>query len=220
MLSVMQTNTIDLLSFCKMYGILKFIKAQREATVDRKINEWMEEFTPRIRGLLFALTQDAKLAEDLCQETFIKATKKLREDLYRDPIRHPKAILFTIAKNLSIDHARYWRYRGGYPSWIDDLSESTPGLQIEDPFTSRDERIEYLSLAIEKLSCDQRSLLHQHWTEGLTKTEIARRGGTSVQAVINRLERTYQKLRKEIEELKNSENRNRAIAQYKKAIEK
>ena len=68
-------------------------------------------------ALLLSLSRDRALAEDLTQDTFIKATRSLSGFRGGDP----KAWLFTIARSVFIDHTRR---RRPPPTDVVDVVES------------------------------------------------------------------------------------------------
>ncbi|MCQ2958878.1 MAG: sigma-70 family RNA polymerase sigma factor [Bacteroidales bacterium] len=59
----------------------------------------------KILGYIRHLVRNQELAEDLCQETFIKVINSLKKNTYHDD-GHFSAWLFRIAKNLIIDNYR------------------------------------------------------------------------------------------------------------------
>nr|MDP9122463.1 sigma-70 family RNA polymerase sigma factor [Acidobacteriota bacterium] len=63
----------------------------------------VERFERPVYGLIARMVQDPRLAEDLAQEVFVKAFRRL--DTY-DPERRLASWLFKIAHNTTIDHLR------------------------------------------------------------------------------------------------------------------
>lgn len=65
--------------------------------------EWYDEYSKAIFKYILKLIKDAEEAEDLTQETFIKAYTYLSE---HKRIDYPKTFLYRIAYHLTIDHTR------------------------------------------------------------------------------------------------------------------
>ncbi len=58
---------------------------------------------------LMRIVRDPQIAEDLTQETYIRA----RHAIEAGPIEHIEAFLYQTARNLALDHQRRNRMRGG-----------------------------------------------------------------------------------------------------------
>ena len=65
-----------------------------------KIIEWYDAYSVAIFKYILKLIKDEQQAEDLMQDTFIKAYT------YRKNIDYPKTFLYTIAHNITIDYIR------------------------------------------------------------------------------------------------------------------
>ncbi len=138
-------------------------------------------------NFLHRMVGERNTAEDLFQETFVRILKAL-------PAWQPRAKfstwVFTIARNLVLDHFKHERHAGG-PSlnqpMADDggkiifLSEAIPG---EGPSASalaeHAEDLERLRGAIERLGVVKREALVLRVYHGLAYTEIAEVTGCPV----------------------------------------
>ena len=69
------------------------------------IEDFYRAHGPAVRGFLISLSRDPHFADDLLQETFIKATRSL--DGYQGG--NPRSWLFTIARSVFIDAVRRTR---------------------------------------------------------------------------------------------------------------
>ncbi|NRQ36933.1 RNA polymerase sigma factor [Nonomuraea sp. NN258] len=127
------------------------------------IEELYREHWPLVCGFLLRRTRDPHLAEDLAQETFVKATRALLG--WRG--ENAAAWLLTIARNVLIDHVR--RARRDLP--LPDPDElGAPALHA-DPLEVRD--------ALDRLPEQHRRLLTLVYFEGFSLVEVAAMTGRS-----------------------------------------
>ncbi|MDR8408489.1 RNA polymerase sigma factor [Nonomuraea sp. 3-1Str] len=108
-------------------------------------------------GFLLRRTRDPHLAEDLAQETFVKATRALLG--WRG--ENPAAWLLTIARNVLIDHVRRSRRELALPD-ADELG--APPLHVA-ALEVRD--------ALDRLPERHRRLLTLVYLEGFSLVEVA-----------------------------------------------
>lgn len=76
-----------------------------QADIRALIMEWYDTYSHVLVKYLAKMLNDPYQAEDLMQETFIKAYQYA----LRDEIQYPKTFLFRIAHHLAIDHVRKQR---------------------------------------------------------------------------------------------------------------
>ncbi|MFB4282663.1 RNA polymerase sigma factor [Nonomuraea sp. MTCD27] len=115
------------------------------------------EHWPLVCGFLLRRTRDPHLAEDLAQETFVKATRALLG--WRG--ENPAAWLLTIARNVLVDHVR--RTRRELP--LPDAGElGVPPLHVA-ALDVRD--------ALDRLPEQHRRLLRLVYFEGFSLVEVA-----------------------------------------------
>ncbi len=158
-------------------------------------------YEPRIKRILYGLTQDVQLTQDLCQETFLAAYQALPrmhgETLYFS------AWLYRIALNLL--HSE-WRRRkhitlvpfsspqGGVSNTFNEPIEDA--LQSEDPFEERVVQRDLLQRILAQLP-DTSALCLRLNAEGFSYSEIAEILHDTLPAVrsrISRARRTFQRL--------------------------
>jgi len=146
--------------------ILKFQSGDASAFV-----AIMNHYEPYLLGLLTRLTGDRARAEDLCQETFLKALKGLPSFRLDSSL---KTWLFRIAHNAVTDQAR-----GAGPG-TDSLDEREEGgLQARSTAPDPQARLEEAQVrrAIEEamahLPQSQREVLHLFYWDELSVGEIA-----------------------------------------------
>lgn len=135
--------------------------ASAEALVDR--------FWNRVFAFSFRLTVNASDAEDLTQETFLRAFRTL--DNYR-PDGQFKAWLFRIATNLFLDEKKASRTKAVITSNDLSLQAGTDALSPELAF-DRSEMLAILWNAIRTLSKEQQVVIMLRAVEHLDYPEIA-----------------------------------------------
>jgi len=120
------------------------------------------------RYVLFR-TGDRSLAEDLTQETFVRALRRISSVSYQG--RDIGAWFVTIARNLIFDHVKSSRYRlEQTTSEIIELSPTTGGPEQEVlDLATNDE----LLRCVRKLNPDQQECIQLRFLQGLSVAETA-----------------------------------------------
>ena len=151
-------------------------------------------FSPRVYGLLFRLVGRADVAEDLMQETMLRAFRSL--DTYR-PEGKFRAWVFRIAVNL----ARDWiRRQPREPAVSLDNSEEPPvarSLRAMDPpdgAMARREGSKRVEVALARLSEADREVLLLRYYGELAFKDIAQTTGEPLGTVLARAHRALKKL--------------------------
>jgi RNA polymerase sigma-70 factor, ECF subfamily len=129
--------------------------------------EHLETHIPGIYRFALRLTGCSDRAEDLTQETLLKAWRKHGQ--LRDGAS-ARVWLFRIAVNLWRDQLRQNKHRPVLESGLDALID--PRLGPEDKLVQREEILQVLK-AIEQLPARQREVLHLSAVEDLSISEIA-----------------------------------------------
>jgi RNA polymerase sigma-70 factor (ECF subfamily) len=141
---------------------------------------------PDLVRFLHRKVWDVERAQDLAQETFVRA-------LRHEPNK-PRAWLFQVAANLARDEARTVIRRKRHltllKSETEDLQASAPDLN--DQLSER-ERMVRVKAALEGLSDRDRDVLLL-WDAGQSYTEIARQAGLAVGAIGTTLARARRRL--------------------------
>lgn len=153
-----------------------------------------KEHYSRIFRYLVSMVRDTAEAEDLTQETFLRAYRG------RDSLRDEgaqTAWLYTIATNVSLDRLRQYARRAPLESATDpqevDLAEpDAPSLQ---KLIERDEMSACVQRYLSDLSDNYRAVILLHDMHGLTSAEIARLLDESLPNVKIRLHRARRKLK-------------------------
>ncbi|MBQ8537021.1 MAG: RNA polymerase sigma factor [Clostridia bacterium] len=161
---------------------------KREALVpgitEKEMIRLMDEYSGQLMGVCSLLLQDRALAEDVVQETFLKAWKQ--------PGLKPeaeKAWLIRVAVNLCHDHHR--------SRWRRYMDRRTPveELPLAAPQGSDGEIIDM----VKRLPMKEREVILLFFWQNMNADEIAHITGVSRSAVYRRLEKAKKHLKLELE---------------------
>lgn len=156
----------------------------------------VEEHQGAIRAFVTARINDPFEAQDLAQEVFLVAYRKLNDIDAERPIR---PWLCAIAANLVRNHRRKRRATpvgGSAEAVLDVLNAEVESL---DPAWSNTPVFEALDLCLAKLEGGARDLVRLRYEEGLGIAEIRRSTGGKHSAITMKLHRLREQLRHCIE---------------------
>lgn len=125
----------------------------------------VEQFEGRIFNFLLRLTSNRHDAEDLTQDTFVKAYQNIHR--YQPACASFAAWLFTIAKRTAFSHFRAAKPTEELPGDI-PIQSDDPGVLLE----KKDERFSLWKLA-RRLKPKQHEALWLRYGEGFSVAEIA-----------------------------------------------
>jgi len=154
----------------------------------------VDKYKGAVHALAYRKVGDFHIAEEITQDTFLKAYQKLRT--LKDP-KHFSGWLYVIAARCCISFNRKKRLR--FQS-IESISRN----QMDSLAWAKraDARVrEEVHDALESLPESDRTVLTLYYLGGLTVEEIARFMGTSRVAIKNRLYRARLRLKKEMIEM-------------------
>jgi RNA polymerase sigma factor (sigma-70 family) len=173
---------------------------------DRAFEELYSRYRGRIGSYAFGMVGDHARAEDIAQEVFISALRRLRDT--ERPIAF-KPWIYEIAKNACIDEFRRTRRSREVPLDADDddgegegesrglLSQSpTPDAAVENK-----QRLDDLRGAFHGLSESHHRIIVMRELEGLSYSQIGDRLGMSKAVVESTLFRARRRLGEEYDEL-------------------
>jgi RNA polymerase sigma factor (sigma-70 family) len=156
----------------------------------------VDEYLPNVYRFALRLTGSRQEAEDLTQETYLRAWGR------RGRLRKASAArgwLFTIARNLWNDRLRR---KGCRPAQVEPLAdEPLSGAATADRELIVREDVRRVLAAIEALPARQREALHLHACEGFSLGEIAAVLGISVDAAKASLCEARKRLRQRFREI-------------------
>jgi RNA polymerase sigma-70 factor (ECF subfamily) len=143
---------------------------------ERALAALVDRHLPAVYHFAFSLTHDAQMAEDIAQESFIKAWKNIRRFI---PTRSFQTWLFSIARNTAIDLLRKKR-EVALSSFEDERGENPiiAALADDSPLASelmeKAEDAAYARLLLESIEPLYRDVLTLRYERNLTFAEIGR----------------------------------------------
>ena len=157
----------------------------------------VNRYKSKVYTTIYLIVKDTYTAEDLTQDTFIKAVETLKSGKYNEEGKFLPWIV-RIAHNLAID---YFRREKRYPSIVfEDGSNVFNSLDFsEDSVESmiiRRETHEYLRELIKRLPEQQREVLIMRHYEDMSFQEIADATGVSINTALGRMRYALINLRK------------------------
>ncbi len=166
------------------------------------LSELIARYQNRLYRYLLRMVRQPAEAEDLFQQTWLKVVEKVRSF---DMTRNFDAWLFTLARNLAIDHVRRIR-----PESLDEpLTDEGNCETVADRLPSKDhtpldhalamERRTQIDDAMAPLPMIYREALTLRFEDGMKVEEIAQVTGVPVSTVKSRLRRSLEQLRYALE---------------------
>ncbi|GAB3328713.1 sigma-70 family RNA polymerase sigma factor [Larkinella ripae] len=153
----------------------------------------------KVYTTIYLIVKDQYVAEDLMQDTFIKAVETLKSGKYNEEGKFLPWII-RIAHNLAID---FFRKEKRYPNVVfEDGSNVFNTLEFaEDSIESvqiRQETHEHLRELIQRLPEQQRQVLIMRHYEEMSFQEIADATGVSINTALGRMRYALINLRKQL----------------------
>lgn len=135
----------------------------------RWFSEEVQPFEPALRAYLHGRFPSLEDQDDIVQDTYARLLRARAAGT----IRHPKAFLFTTARNAALDFFR--RKRG---SSLNDVTQIDESSVLEDQpgvaeLVSRDQELEILAEAVRALPDRCRQVVLLRYLDGLAYKEIA-----------------------------------------------
>jgi len=161
------------------------------------LSSLVSRYQNRLYRFFLRLVHNRNEAEDLFQQTWIHVAEKIRRF---DPSRSFDAWLFTVARNLAIDHLRRVRPASLDEPVSDEETESgVDRLVAKDP-TSLDrvlenERASRVGTALDDLPLAYREVMTLRFEEEMKIEEIAQVLGIPLSTVKSRLRRSLEQMR-------------------------
>jgi RNA polymerase sigma factor (sigma-70 family) len=170
------------------------------AVGDSKVADaFIARFRRRVYGVAFTITRDARLAEDLAQEAFLRAWRHAETF---DPRRGSVATwLIVITRNLAIDAMRTQpRSELVDP---DELERLSPPASEPDPAdaTIRTSDTDWLRRALDDVPDEQRRALVLAGVVGFTAQEVAEHERIPIGTAKSRIRLAMDKLRRALVEM-------------------
>lgn len=173
----------------------RYQMGQREA-----ISQLIERHSRRVRDYIRMMVQDADVAEDLFQETFIKAVRVIDEGRYTDNGRFLSWVL-RIAHNIVIDYFRSRKQER-------EVNEKEAGYDLLGSLRVTEGNVEdrMVSSQIERdirrlvalLPEEQRQVVEMRYYSDMSFKEIAEQTGVGINTALGRMRYALINLRKMI----------------------
>jgi len=160
---------------------------------ERACTELFERYRDMIFRIAYARTSDEEEALDICQETFIRAFRSLRDFRGASSV---KTWLVKIAMNISIDHLRR-RMKSKTTELSEEIDPPAPG-SVSDSIEAAELQTA-LWKAMEKLPDNERAVVVLHAIEHKKYREIAEILSCPIGTVMSRLHAARQKLLRYLE---------------------
>ena len=166
------------------------------------ISRLIERHTRRVRDYIRMMVKDNDVADDILQETFIKAVRVIDEGRYTDNGKFLSWIL-RIAHNQVIDHFRAQKQNR-------QVNESNAGYNVLGTLRFAEKNVEGRMVAdqieadvrslVEMLPDEQREVVMMRYFSGLSFKEIAEQTNVSINTALGRMRYALINLRKMIRE--------------------
>ena len=166
------------------------------------ISQLIERHSRRVRDYIQMMVKDGDVADDIFQETFIKAVRVIDEGRYTDNGRFLSWIL-RIAHNQVIDHFRAQKQNR-------QLNEAEAGYDVLGTLRLAERTVEDeivceqiasdVRRMVELLPDEQREVVMMRYYSGLSFKEIAEQTGVSINTALGRKRYALINLRKMIKE--------------------
>ena len=166
------------------------------------ISQLIERHSRRVRDYIQMMVKDGDVADDIFQETFIKAVRVIDEGRYTDNGRFLSWILL-IAHNQVIDHFRAQKQNR-------QLNEAEAGYDVLGTLRLAERTVEDeivceqiasdVRRMVELLPDEQREVVMMRYYSGLSFKEIAEQTGVSINTALGRMRYALINLRKMIKE--------------------
>ena len=166
------------------------------------ISQLIDRHTHRVRDYIRMMVKDHDVADDILQETFIKAVRVIDEGRYADTGKFLSWIL-RIAHNLVIDHFRSQKN-------AKTVSESDAGYNMLGTLRFAERTVEDAMISsqieedvrrlVDRLPDEQREVVIMRYYLGLSFQEIADQTDVSINTALGRMRYALINLRKMVKE--------------------
>lgn len=175
----------------------RYLQGDRSA-----ISSLIEKYSRRVRDYIRMMVKDTDLADDIFQETFIKAVRVIDEGRYVDNDKFLSWVL-RIAHNRVLDH-----FRASNTTTL--INESHAGYNVLGTMRYAERTVEEDIVAdqsaqevrelVELLPAEQREVVMLRYYSELSFKEIAEQTGVSINTALGRMRYALINLRKMIAE--------------------
>lgn len=164
----------------------------------------LERYKERLYNYIFFIVRSRELAEDIFQETFVKAIVNLQQGRYQSDGKFA-AWITRIAHNLVIDQFRQERNENNISndeSDVDLLNNATYAEGNIENIMVNDQVLLDIRALVNELPEPQREILHLRYYQNKSFKEIANHTGVSINTALGRVRYAIMNLRKMVEKKK------------------
>lgn len=166
------------------------------------ISQLIERHSSRVYDYIRMMVKDAQLADDIYQETFIKAVKVIDEGRYKESGRFLSWVM-RIAHNQVIDHFRAEKQNKNITpttAGYDILAQTSPAEKsIEERLVGEQIEADIRKL-ITYLPDEQQEVVRLRYYDGLSFKEISEQTEVSINTALGRMRYALINLRRMIKE--------------------
>jgi RNA polymerase sigma-70 factor, ECF subfamily len=172
--------------------------------MDSVFEELYSKYHQDVFQFLFYLVKNREHAEDLVQEVYIRVLKSYKRFEGKSS---EKTWLFSIARNVAIDHFR--KQKGWKQRLMEKFDWSTQQVKDDHPIPEeialQNEEIQSLYECLDKCTVDQKMVIVMRYLQELSIAETAEALGWTESKVKTTQHRALKVLKKEMEELAKKE---------------
>ncbi len=158
--------------------------------------ELFSQFAPKLKAYYRKGGIELTLAEDLTQESMLSVWRHAAK--FSAEAGSPSTWIFTIARNVLIDHVRRQKTRQGD---LKDPSLQPPPVDIADDLVDAQQRYRSLKAGLGKLPKEQAQILMMAFFEHKAHSEIAAETGLPLGTVKSRIRLAIQRLKDDLGDL-------------------
>jgi len=157
---------------------------------EKKLEEWIAEYSSAVLKLCFVYLADAELAKDVMQDTFVKVWKHIEQFQSRHELS-AKAWIMKIAVNTCRDYKR--------TAWFRHIDMRKSIEELPEPIAPTTETSRELFMDVMNLPAKYKQVILLHHFQNLNQSETAQALGISRTSVSKRLKKAYELLQFEPE---------------------
>jgi RNA polymerase sigma-70 factor (ECF subfamily) len=159
--------------------------------IEKEFLNAYDRYANKILKHLYFRTNNKELAEDLMQQTFLKAWKYIASG--GKEIKNLHALLYKTANNLIIDH---YRQKGKQAFPLDEIDEkelSAPAEQVEEANNQIDKQ--KIEIMLEVLPDKNKQLIIYRYIDSMSLKEIKEITGLSMNNIAVNIYRSLKKIK-------------------------